>query len=323
HAESIMMRGPAASLALAILSATALGMVLMIWGGVFLWGESTPGRVVELHWQRRNDKPGCSPEIAYEVNGETHRFVSAVTTTPCGWAKGEPMTVYYRPSRPDDGYVFTFATTLPMWFFVVVGLGLAGMSLRAFLQRPGSNDEGSEPPDQPVVELADAPPDDVVGIVGTVEATGHRLTAPMSGRSCLAYEVEVRRPVFGEEGELIHRVSKAAPFLLREGSGAQAEVLAGTALAVTLDPDRRGDTEASPSKRLEQLLTEAGFDRLTARTTDNHYLWSEGVVLEGQEVVVHGCFRPEKVEGGYRAGAPRFVVEAPPEGQVVVSMQGG
>lgn len=138
-------------------------------------------------------------------------------------------------------------------------------------------------------------------------------------RTGLAFELEVRRPIFGEEGELIHRASRAEAFVLRDGAGVQAELLAGTAVDVALAPNRRGSTEEKASKRLTRLLTEAGLPAVDARTTDNHYVWVEGLIGEGDEVVVYGQLRPERDEAtAYRDGGARFVIEAPPDGEVVI-----
>jgi len=315
-----MMRGPAAGAALAILGATLLGVVLLLWGGVYLWGETTPGTVVAVHWAGSGSDRACSPEVTYQVDGEPYRMMSMVAVSPCSWEEGERITIYFRPSNPADGYLFGIGHLMPMWFLTACGLALLGLSVRAFAGSRGEVDAGAERPRGPILALSEAPLGDVVGVRGKAQATGSTLTAPMSGRTCLAYEVEVRQPVYGEEGELIHRASAAAPFILREASGAQAELLDGTAIDVALEPDRRGSTEEEPSERLTELLTEAGFDSVEARTTDNDYLWTEGIVEEGGEVVIHGCVRPEHDDqSGYRAGAPRFLVEAPPEGNVIVS----
>lgn len=316
------LRGPAVGAALGILGSIVWGLVLVVWGGIYLWGATAQGTVVELLTHQSGSSTYCRPVVAYEVGTTPHRMESMVSSSPCGWEKDETVTVYFRADNPADGYLFGFSHLLPLWALTAAGFALFVLAARAFRAGPTHEGRRTDVAARPVVALEQAPDDVVVGVRGTVNATGSTVESPMSGRRCLAYEVAVRRPVFGERGELIHRAFVVKAFELREESGAVASLGAGVAVEVALEPRDRGTTTDEPSKRLTDLLTKAGFDPVDARTTDNDYEWTEGFVEEGDEVVLYACFgaETEQATGAtYRAGARRFVAKAPPDGVVLLS----
>ncbi len=319
------MRGPAVGATLVILGMTVWGLELLLWGGVFLWGETSRGTVVELLTHQSGSATYCRPVVAYDVGTTTHRIESAVSSSPCGWEQDQSVTVYFRAENPADGHLLGLMHNFPLWVLTAAGLALFVLGARAFRAGPADGEARPEALSKPIVGLANAPEDAVVGVRGRVSATATSLEAPMSGQPCLAYEVVVRRPVFGEPGEVIHRAFAVKAFELREEGGAVAQLGAGVPMEVALEPLDRGRTTDEPSEELTALLTRAGFDAVDARTTDNDYEWTEARVEEGDEVVLYAYFHAEiesESSATYRAGPPRFVATAPPDGVVLLSTAG-
>jgi hypothetical protein len=317
------MRGPVVAGVLAAAAAAAFGLALLIFGPVYLWGASVTGHVDEVR-QTEHSSKSCSPVISYEVDGKAYVFRSDVSTSPCTFEQGEAVDVYYAADNPSDAHTAGGGSGFGLLLLIGAGLAASYHAVRAHLRGRGEVDAGAEHPALAVVALAAAPMGKPMGVRGSVAWAGEALVAPLTGRRCVAFEVEVRSPVFGEEGELIHRASAYRPFTLRGEGGVMATLREGVTTDVALHADERGDTQGKPSERLTELLGKAGFSRLDASTSDNRYLWSEGIVREGDEVTVYAQLAPEPETGaGYRKGATRLSIEAPPGGKVIIATHGG
>lgn len=315
----MMMRGPLVALAFAVLAASCFLLALIIFGPVFLWGESVSGRVDEVRHSGHSSQ-SCTPVISYEVAGETHVYRSSVWSSPCAFVEGEVVTVRYPRNNPSNGLPDGGGSTLGLLMLIVGGLVLSYQAVRAHLRGSDQPDAGAERPELDVVPLAKAPMHETIGLRGIVKAAGDVLEAPLTGRPCIAYEVEVRSPIFGEEGELIHRASAHVPFTLHEDDGTVATLREAATTDVDLAPDRRGNTESEPNERLVALLKAAGFDSYTATTPTDDYHWSEGIVRAGDRLTVYAQLTPApEATTGYRKGGQRFIIEAPANGKVILA----
>lgn len=303
---------------MAILSACAFILALVIYGPVYLWGETVPGRVDEVR-RSNSSNQSCTPVIHYEVDGETYEYRSDVWSSPCTFTEGESVTLHYPTGNPSDAWPESGGGAFGLLLLLVGGALLAYKAARARFDDSDEHDAGAERPDAAVHPLHSVPTGRLVGVRGVVEAGDETLVAPLTGRACVAYEVEIRRPVFGEEGELSHRASAHLPLRLRGEDGTSAALHEGVAADVHLTPDRRGDTSEEPNERLAALLKEEGF---ASYAVDDPFVWSEGIVRVGDTLTVYGHLAPEtdsEKSTGYRKGAKHFVVEAPKGGEVVLA----
>ena len=77
-------------------------------GSVFVWGERTPGTVID---EKRSSQGTCSPVLEYKAAGRVQRAGPRVQySSDCGWIRGEPVTVYYWPGSPSSPWLLSFAS---------------------------------------------------------------------------------------------------------------------------------------------------------------------------------------------------------------------
>lgn len=103
-------RNPILLVALALLIAAPS---LWFGAGIYFRGEQVDGEVVDLSFTQTVNK-GCSPTVAYEVDGQAHRWTSDITTAPCEFEVGDAVTLYYWPDAPADPYLPSMAR-LVLW----------------------------------------------------------------------------------------------------------------------------------------------------------------------------------------------------------------
>lgn len=102
----------------------------------------------------------------------------------------------------------------------------------------------------PRSSIAELREDQLVRIVGTVVQLEHVITAPISGESCVHYQVIVERRGFGRWIPIIDQ-SRGVPFLLDDGTG-RVYVEAGRAMLTTCH--LRFLPALGPDPRLDQFL---------------------------------------------------------------------
>lgn len=96
----------------------------------------------------------------------------------------------------------------------------------------------------PISEL----PEDTLGkVVGRARAVDQTLTAPISGKSCVAYEVTVRQQSGKHSTQIIHEVVSVS-FMLEDESGTALIDPRGSNLVLTFDTTTRSGTldDATP-----------------------------------------------------------------------------
>lgn len=155
----------------------------------------------------------------------------------------------------------------------------------------------------------------LVKIVGIVREEGPMLEGPLSGRPCKAYQCElfVERESVARSHPVDFRAS--VPFSLLDGADA-VEVRAER-VGITLARDRfePSVSQAGAAERARRLLAERGYGP-DARAVSG----SEGVLQVGERVAALGVARWMPAPGaGYRGSGRRLVLEAPPDGELVIS----
>jgi hypothetical protein len=305
---------PRRSLGIALV---VLGVVPLLLGlavsGPYLWGRSAEGRVIRVV---RVDRDTCRPVVGYVVDAKPYEMESQVGSSPCGWSEGEPVTVRFLDGSPADGYLVSFSTTLPLGLLGLLGIGFVVAGLR---RATGSPDEAKPTASATApVRLADAPLGRTVTVQG-VFRMHTELRAPLSGEACGAWKVLVRRPLVGEEGELVCWAAAVRPFELDDGE-ATLEVPSRMTIQLELEPTSRGRVRHEPAPKLAELLRSRGKDAIDADPTQNDYDWSEGIVRDGDVVtlVVAVERAASSDDAAYRAGRRRLVAAVPSSGAIVV-----
>lgn len=131
-----------------------------------------------------------------------------------------------------------------------------------------------------------------VHVVGRVRARGELLHAPVSGRSCVAYQLFVTVGE-GDDRNFVD-VSEVRPFTVIDETG-EAVVETGAATAiVSLETDREGLNSSSDGmtdathRYLLRLIESRGIDPTTLFNHIKLIRYREGILEEGETVSVGG-----------------------------------
>lgn len=185
----------------------------------------------------------------------------------------------------------------------------------------------------PRVSVSDATEGSLVRIVGTLRAGARTLEAPLSGRPCACFRVEVDvRVSTGKSSSWrnIIREEDGADFFVEDPSG-RALVKGGTVeAAIVLDHHLKSGTFDDATPELEAYLARHGHKSTDFLGFNKAIRYREGVLEPGETVAVLGRARweddPEAgaaqpSSGGYRESArkKRLVLEPGELGPVRVS----
>ncbi len=216
------------------------------------------------------------------------------------------------PSRCVDPAI------LPTIGCIAAVLGLVG-----FLARPTATQRALRR--LPLLRIADAPPDRGVRIEGAVETSLAALTAPLTGRTCAYWrvEIDVQSPFARNV-----RIEDGQEARVRDASGVVAIDLAAARVQGGARFDIRGSTRGIGGfsrrlhPRLEALLREHGV----ADSAFSRIVWGrELIVAAGDRVACAGRVRRDIEEGAgdnlsYRGERSRLVLQPSSEQPVLVAV---
>jgi len=141
------------------------------------------------------------------------------------------------------------------------------------------------------------------------------LKAPLSGRTCVLYEVVVRERHVTRKGRTSEdlRDRNSREFLVDDGTG-RAIVPAHDRFQLALDHDvsQRSGWRRDPTPELVAYLRTRGVTSATLLGWNRNLEYSEGVVEPGETVAVLGSARLEETSGsggGYRDVGRRVTIE--------------
>lgn len=142
---------------------------------------------------------------------------------------------------------------------------------------------------------------------GRVHLTSEPLTAPVSQRQCVAYQLTVRLGD-GEGGwSTVLELTDARPFILADETGqGVVDAMAGP-FAIALVPDRKASSspfrpDSSELTSVRALLRAKDIATRTISGTDLPVKFAEAVLLPGSELSVSGSCTWELALDGERAG---------------------
>lgn len=175
--------------------------------------------------------------------------------------------------------------------------------------------------------VGDAVEGATVKIVGTLRHVGEPLRAPLSGRSCAYYEVRVEEHRGKNNWSTIVRESEGSQFLLEDGTGKALVKLDDPSTAVVEDLSLRSGTFNDPSVSAQEYLTKHGVDSTSFLGFNKTLRYFEGVLEEGETVVVYGRASweadpdPDSDRAGedYRNRPKRLRIDAPAGARMLVS----
>jgi hypothetical protein len=150
-----------------------------------------------------------------------------------------------------------------------------------------------------------------VKVMGRVDPGDEPLEAPITGRACAAWSVELQKGPGGWETMLVEQ--KAQEFVLRDRSGRPALVRAEHA-SVVFDVDTWSYPQ-QPNQRMRAFLQRHRMPESSEFSVSPlPYRYVEGVLEPGEEITVVGTARLEVDESGmaasYREPPMRAVFEA-------------
>lgn len=171
----------------------------------------------------------------------------------------------------------------------------------------------------PILAIAAVRPGTTARITGTVEYFDGELVAPLTGRTCAYYLVLIQEyRSNGKSGSWVEilREEQHLDFLVRDATGvAQIRMDSPHALVVHDHKTRSGTFD-------DATEIEAAFLRRFDKTSTNFLglnrglRYNEAVLEFGEKITVLGATRAGE-------GEVRFVIEAPPEGKLLLSDEPG
>lgn len=169
----------------------------------------------------------------------------------------------------------------------------------------------------------------VVKVCGRLRYAGEPLRAPLSGRPCAAWRVEVdeyRRS--GKSGHWSNIITEmdGGPLEVEDDTGRARVDALGAQLVILRDAHFTSGTFNDAGPALEAYLARHGHDSTGFLGLNRGLRYKEGVLEEGEEVAVLGLARWEhdpsvdaRGARGYRELPRRLVVDATAEGKLLVS----
>lgn len=194
----------------------------------------------------------------------------------------------------------------PNAWWIVVGLILAGLILRAVL-RLFSRDAVIKRKLRRAkrIPIKDFPDGGVAKIVGRLDYVGRPFNAPLTGRRCAQYLVEVEEKDGSGEWERLTEEEAGQDFFLDDGTGEALIKLQDARIAVTKDRDYSSGTFKDATPRQERFLFSKG-EKSTGFLGFNRSLrYKEGVLRRREDVAVYGVGRWKKDDEG---GPERLVL---------------
>jgi hypothetical protein len=173
----------------------------------------------------------------------------------------------------------------------------------------------------------------LVRLIGRVHLTGVGLTAPVSGRPCVAYRLIVKVMDDNDRWREVLELEDACPFVLADETGQAVIDAEAGPLWLSLVPDR-GDASTGSGRESADLTTvrellnsddiepRGAAPRMIFGERERVY-FSEAVLLPGNQVAVGGpCAREIALDGeraGYREVPRRLVVRGAGEEPLLIS----
>ncbi len=139
----------------------------------------------------------------------------------------------------------------------------------------------------PITTIADAPEGKPIRIVGAVVATGELLTAPISGRRCVAFHalVEAHTGEAREPWAVVAEERQSMDFVVSDGTGRAVVDVATTELELEANP-RTGEANAT-TPTVYELLNRHRADR-RARPFAKRFRYQEHAFEVGARLAVMG-----------------------------------
>jgi hypothetical protein len=179
---------------------------------------------------------------------------------------------------------------------------------------------------RPPRRIADVEDGAVVKIVGKVELLEAPLVSPIAQRECAFYEAFVEEELGDENGSnWTQRIAEryARNFVVREGSSKAVVDVSGATFAIVADVHTRSGFLNDATPELEVFLRKYDQESTGLLGFNRTFRYREGAIEAGEIVSVLGRARwerdPDVESVGYRDTKKRLVIEAPPDGTVIVS----
>lgn len=194
---------------------------------------------------------------------------------------------------------------VPAPWWLVVTLSLAALIFKFFFSRSAVIKRRLRRSGR--VPIKNFPDGGMAKIVGRLDYAGKPLKAPLTGRRCAQYVVEVEEQ--GDSGEW-HRLTKEEDrrdFFLDDGTGEALVKLQGARIAVTKDRKYRSGPFKDATPLLEGFLSSHSQKSTGLLGFNKRLRYQEGVLRKGEDVAVYGVGRWEKDADGRQE---RLVLES-------------
>ncbi len=193
----------------------------------------------------------------------------------------------------------------------VVALFAAGSWIASLVGRDARLRRAAEKlPVTPMRDVVDGRP---VKVMGTVDLPRPPLVAPISGRGCAGWAVDLQEQADG--WSTVVTQWHAADFVIVDETGHAARIVVARADVVyELDAAATASWSEPPGERLRAFLAKHG--RAVEGPLSSPYRCCEGIIEHGERVTIVGTARreldpsPRALDGSYREAPTRLVFDA-------------
>lgn len=207
--------------------------------------------------------------------------------------------------------------------WLLLGLGVAAISGLALAMRHHAPEAviRRSLTSTTIVRIADFPEGATGKIMGVLRYAGDHLEAPLTGRHCAYFDVQVSvecdKPGCGHF-DLVASDFGGQDFLIQDDTGVALVVVENEAALIHRDREQEATVTTNPKDRLGLFLLKQ------KQATRGRFFYREGVLEQGETVVAwgHGTWEPDPDPSTaklYRERAIRLVLRAPARSQIYIS----
>jgi hypothetical protein len=183
-----------------------------------------------------------------------------------------------------------------------------------------NRDLARRPPTQ-IADITEGP----VRVIGRARAIGERLTAPVTGRPCVAFHLKIERKWGNHSWDTVVEDREVPPFAIVDETG-QAIVDPTGSLALALVPDAYGSDALLALHGKEQhvyVARQLARDRVGELGFAANIRFEEGIIEVGELIAIGGLAEREPAPEGERptprAAPERLVLRGTPDEPLAIS----
>ncbi len=149
---------------------------------------------------------------------------------------------------------------------------------------------------EPVSSIANAAPDALVRVTGTLRLVGAPLVAPLSGRTCAGYHAQVEED--SQRARVLGTETRFTDFAIDDGTGSAIVSMETPNVDVTMDHVWRSMLlDAETRFDVERFLASVVDSGKLSPAAKARLIYREGALTPGERVTVFGRFSVNEASG--------------------------